>query len=435
MSFLHHQSCECTKTELDLFSLPPTQTSIENGQWIHYKPISTLADDAPLEFVIPGHGDEYVDLTHTLLTITARVERRAQPAADESVIGPVNLWLHSLFSQVDIFLNQKLVTPPSHTYPYRAYIETLLNYGPAAKSSHLTTALWYTDTPGSLDNCHENEGAKKRRNYTEEGRLVEMMGHLHCDLFNQEKFLLNGVEMRLKLVRTRSGFNLMASRDYDNATVKIVDAALLVRKVKINPTVLIAHSRALEKTTAKYPLTRVDIKTVTISRDVQSKTMDNIFLGQLPKRVIVGFVSNAAFNGDMKKNPYNFQNFDLTFLALYVDGQQIPSKPLQPDFSGSGLFLQAYHTLFSGTGIHFQDDGNGIPREHYKDGFFLTAFDLTPDLEANSSHWSLQRHGSLRLEVRFKTALVETVNCLVYAEFNNILEIDRHRNVGVDYSS
>jgi hypothetical protein len=28
-------------------------------------------------------------------------------------------------------------------YPYRAYIETLLSYGPAAKESQLTGVMWY----------------------------------------------------------------------------------------------------------------------------------------------------------------------------------------------------------------------------------------------------------------------------------------------------
>ncbi|KAJ0177716.1 hypothetical protein K1T71_006589 [Dendrolimus kikuchii] len=50
MSFLHSHSCECIKSELDLFALPSTQTSIESGLWIHYKPISSLADDGPIEF-------------------------------------------------------------------------------------------------------------------------------------------------------------------------------------------------------------------------------------------------------------------------------------------------------------------------------------------------------------------------------------------------
>ncbi|KAG8233813.1 hypothetical protein J437_LFUL008033 [Ladona fulva] len=162
MSFLHHNSCECTKSELDLFSLLLTQTSIGGGQLVNYKPVSSLSDDAPLEFVVPGHGDEYVDLSHTLINITARITG-IKDEEQNILYGPVNLWLHSLFSQIDIFLNQKLVTPPSHAYPYRAYIETLLNYGPAAKTSQLTSALWYGDTPGFMDDCVNNAGAIRRR--------------------------------------------------------------------------------------------------------------------------------------------------------------------------------------------------------------------------------------------------------------------------------
>ena len=41
--------------------------------------------------------------------------------------------------------------PPISLYPYRAYIETLLSYGPAAKESQLTGVMWYKDTPGHQD--------------------------------------------------------------------------------------------------------------------------------------------------------------------------------------------------------------------------------------------------------------------------------------------
>ena len=40
-------------------------------------------------------------------------------------VGPVNLFLHSLFSQVDISLNGTLITSSTNTYPYRAMLETL----------------------------------------------------------------------------------------------------------------------------------------------------------------------------------------------------------------------------------------------------------------------------------------------------------------------
>ena len=66
-------------------------------------------------------------------------------------VGIVNNFLHSLFKQVDVFLKEKQVTQATGTYAYRAYMETLLNYGPAAKESQLTAAMFYKDTPGKMD--------------------------------------------------------------------------------------------------------------------------------------------------------------------------------------------------------------------------------------------------------------------------------------------
>lgn len=146
-------------------------------------------------------------------------------------------------------------------------------------------------------------------------------------------------------------------------------------------------------------------------------------------------MNNSAFNGSLTKNPFNFENYGINSFSLYIDGQQIPSKALQPSFNNN-IFTSAYHTLFSGTGIHFLNEGNAISREQYAKGYCLLAFDLTPDLSANSSaHWNLIKHGSVRLEVRFEYSLIQTINCIVYAEFDNIIEIDKNRNVTVDYSS
>lgn len=437
MSFLHNHSCECIKSELDLFALPSTQTSIESGTWVHYKPISSLADDGPIEFQVPGTGDDYIDLSHTLIHVKAKIlNQDSKKLEATAVVAPINNWLHSLFNQLDVYLNQKLISPPNNTYPYRAYIETLLNYAPAAKESHLTCSLWHEDTEGKMDSADDkNIGFTKRHELVSESKEIEMIGHLHGDIFNQEKFLINGVEMSVKMVRSRESFNLMAKTNDMKFRVSITDATLIVRRAKINPSVLLAHQKVLASTTAKYPITRAEVKVLTIPSGVQGKTLDNIFLGQVPKRCIVGFVNNAAFNGVLTKNPFNFENLDISSFCLYIDGQQIPSKALQPSFENK-MFTSTYHTLFSGTGIHFLNEGNGISQDKYSNGYCLLAFDLTPDLSANSSsHWNLIKHGSVRLEVRFDSTLSQTINCIVYAEFDNVIEIDKNRNVTVDYSS
>lgn len=93
MSFFHTHSSECLKIELDLFSLPSTQTSIENSQWIYYKSVTSLANDVPLKFVVPGHDEDYLDLTHTMLSLRVHVESFLLVGIVSSSgikVGPIN---------------------------------------------------------------------------------------------------------------------------------------------------------------------------------------------------------------------------------------------------------------------------------------------------------------------------------------------------------
>jgi hypothetical protein len=119
---------------------------------------------------------------------------------------------------------------------------------------------------------------------------------------------------------------------------------------------------------------------------------------------------------------------------LYVDGQQIPAKPLQSNFERHKS-VRSYLTLFSGTGMLYQDQGNAITRSDYaKSGYCLVAFDLTPDLN-DGSYFNLVKQGNLRFELHFAKPLPDTINVIAYAEFDNIIEIDRNRNVIFDYGA
>ena len=58
------RACESINTGLDLFAVPPVQTSVQGGLWTEYHPIATIGETGPLEFVIKGAGDDYIDLAN-----------------------------------------------------------------------------------------------------------------------------------------------------------------------------------------------------------------------------------------------------------------------------------------------------------------------------------------------------------------------------------
>ena len=110
-AFVFHESRECTKSELDLFTIPGRQTSIHKGQWIANHPLSNITDTGPTEFNVCGTGDEYSDLARTQRYVKAKITKANGSALDANTqVGPVNLFLHSLFSQVDVSLNERLIS-------------------------------------------------------------------------------------------------------------------------------------------------------------------------------------------------------------------------------------------------------------------------------------------------------------------------------------
>ena len=164
MSYVHPYSKRCEKSEVDLFSVPPTQLSLEKGRWIDYRPLSSVQnDDSAITFTVSG-TDKYLDLSKTILVVEGTIRTGTDSdlsGGGQSSVAPVNNFLHSLFKQVDVYLNGKQVTLAMGTYAYRSYIETLLNYDELAKKSQLSSALYFKDTPGEMDNTGSLPKVKK----------------------------------------------------------------------------------------------------------------------------------------------------------------------------------------------------------------------------------------------------------------------------------
>jgi len=168
-----------------------------------------------------------------MLLVRAKVLRLDGTNIDDATpVGPRNLWLHSLFSQVDISLKGTQVTTSTNTYPYRVMIETLLSYGNDTKKSQLTSDLFYADQPGRMDAVDFGDAARNnslytRSRFTRGSRSVDMIGRIHVDIFFQSRYLLNEVNVKIKLVRSRNTFSLIGANEFG---VKIESAIMFVTR-------------------------------------------------------------------------------------------------------------------------------------------------------------------------------------------------------------
>ena len=165
-----------------------------------------------------------------------------------------------------------------------------------------------------------------------------------------------------------------------------------------------------------------------MAKESYSFLQDDVFLGLMPKRVIITCVENVAMNGDYSQNPFKFSHHNANFVSIYVDGQPVPCKPLELDFN-SDNYTRAYYSLFSGFNC---DKGIYLSREEYAKGHTLYSFDLTPDM-CNGDHFNLQHQGNLRVEIKFSEEIKKTLSVLIYAEFQNVIEISKSRHVLCDF--
>ena len=183
---------------------------------------------------------------------------------------------------MDVYLNGSLVIQSNNNYPFRAYIENLLSFGREAKKSQHSALLWHRNTSEHFDTRGAtNLGYTKRKTLAAESKKIDMIEKLHLDLFFQNRYLLNGVEVRFRLIRSNDLFRLNGNANQADNKMSLKEMTLFVRKVKLNFAVQLAHVKALQHGTAKYPLRHVEVKSFTVPTRNRSITKENLFLGQL----------------------------------------------------------------------------------------------------------------------------------------------------------
>ena len=65
-------------------------------------------DTGSIEFDIPASTEYYLDPAHDYLHLAVKITKNDESNLDDaSAVSPINLFLHSLFSQVDVQLNSR----------------------------------------------------------------------------------------------------------------------------------------------------------------------------------------------------------------------------------------------------------------------------------------------------------------------------------------
>ena len=144
--------------------------------------------------------------------------------------------------------------------------------------------------------------------------------------------------------------------------------------------------------TAKYPLSRTEVKINTIPSGSGTLVWQNIWSNNLPTKAFFAFVKQSSVNGSNTKNPFNFLNI-ADEIGLYVNGETIPARPMKTDIGTNRNYVTAFVNLFEVAEKWNKDAGLQIDRDMFVEGYVIYAFNSAPS-DLGEDYINLVRQGS-----------------------------------------
>jgi hypothetical protein len=444
LSTLHSCSQLAVKSDLELWTLPQTQISHTGDEIITLFPLSKIGLTDAIEFYCPNTSQYYLDLSSALVHFTADVVRvdgtattHAKPAsilteeekkllkANESEthvhdsVSIVDGLGFSAFSSVDVTLNDTTVS--SHaSYPYRAYFDTLLNSNMSLEKGPLLYPIQFTRDSSKFD-LEKDEALRDRYNNCKASREFEVISPVFSDVFQMDRLLISGVDMRITFRQSPNTFRLWrsATETHDHL-LRIKNMKLTLRRVKIADTVMVAHESAIKQANATYLLRGIRTKLRSMVVGERQFRIENIGDGKVPSRILVAFVKTTALHGAYSDSPYKFEPLKIRSAVLTVG-----SKTIEDTFNfEKGIYGEAYMRLIRS----IENPHLRLSSKEYANNTFFLLYNTDPD--CNSSEvLSPVRNENVRLTIQLADALAESHTMLIITEDPRIMEITSNREV------
>ena len=156
-----------------------------------------------------------------------------------------------------------------------------------------------------------------------------------------------------------------------------------------------------------------------------SSASETVFVGPTPSYLIICFVPATTVNGNLNKSPFAFLRHNVKSIAVTLDGD---NTLFRHTTLGSETDLIGYNSLMSITSSKVF--GNGISRTKYSENTFLIGVAITPSQLTN--RFFPPKSGSLKIELSFEKPTEESLNCIVFGQFQSLLQIDKDLQVYSD---
>ena len=297
---------------------------------------TTSLDENCIEFEFQTDRIYYVDLRQTYLALKLKLVRgrgyetyntqevkkehtkeakaeEEETAEEEAVplVTHVNNILHSIFSHVEVYINNQQIYNSNGLYARKSYISNNFNGAISENKGVLHCEGYdYEDFPDEIMQAHLSETFFIRRmKMLSRPDGFMLYGKLGFDFFSTSELLYPNMKVRLRLIRARPNFYMIS--DNPNVSLGIVDCSLYTRRIALKGDNHKKPMDMLAYTPVEFNYLETLAKTFIIPARQNQFIQENIFNNAPVRRIAIAMNTNSAFTGSYTENPSGYQQFDL----------------------------------------------------------------------------------------------------------------------------
>lgn len=375
----------------------------------------------PFEFEFHPEANSFIHLSSIYMTVKAKIklaDGKNLEAADNHNVGAINNFINSVWRQIDVKLNERIINEGSSTHiGYKSMLETVLSYS-SSTANKLEAAGFFAPKTKSCDKPYT-----KSKQWFAQSTTVDFTGTPCIDFLRSDNHLAPGNKLSLIFHPTSDDFIIHTSST-KKYKLEIVDVKMYCRRIFVEERHL---PKVIHPTNPKkYETTHLELLTFTIPEKLRLWSTKLFTNREKPKHLVIAQIKQSSFVGNIKTDPYVFEHNNLNHLNFKIGNKCITGVPLKPDFKG-GLYAREYLRLFMEAGKTRMTQSMLINLDQFETSQCLFPFDLTPD-NCNGAHQHVidkeDQKEIWELEIGYQTPLPSTMTILVMASFDNVITID-----------
>ena len=351
----------------------------------------------------------------------AEEEETAQKHAPVPLITHVNKILHSIFSNVEVYINNQQIKNSNGLYAHKSYIFNNFKGAISEYKGVLHCEGYdYEEFPDEIMEALFSEPF-----FTWRMKMLSrpdgfmLYGKLGVDFFSTSDFLYANMKIRLRLIRARPNFYMIS--DNPNVSLGIVDCSIHTRRIALKDDYHKKRMDMLAYTHVELNYLETFANTFIIPARQNHFIQENNFNNAPVRRIAIVMNTNSAFTGSYTENPFWYQQFELTQIRTLRGGQPIV------DFDAADN-CRFYVTTMKA--MNFQDDNPSIPIDDFKNHYVLV-FDLTSMQDSTENcHYRELVGEPLRLRLNFTNPLENVTELIVLGERISSVAVDEFGVVG-----